>query len=145
MADDESQDSTAADAVQLPSVEVIQTALVNAFRAKGIDVDDDGVKVTDETGLYHLQVRLAGDGTPLPPLPDDMSDIAPGSLKGSAVGIIGAVQFAGTEATRVTMRIDVTETSAIIDAGKGDADGVSEESIGNAAEEALSNMRTLCG
>lgn len=118
---------------------------MNAFRAKGIDVDDDGVKVTNETGLYHLQVRLAGDGTPLPPLPDDPSNLAPGSLKGSAVGIIGAIQFAGTGATRVTMRIDVTETSEILDAGKGDADGVSEDSVGQAAEEALSNMRTLFG
>ena len=121
---------------------MIQAALVNAFRAKGIDVDDDGVKVTNETGLYHLQVRLAGDGTPLP---DDPSNLAPGSLKGSAVGIIGAIQFAGTGATRVTMRIDVTETSEILDAGKGDADGVSEDSVGQAAEEALSNMRTLFG
>ncbi len=167
MADDDSQDSTSSDSTdtssssddsqdsgvtpsapdlsKLPlSIEVVQAALVNAFRAKGIDVDDDGVKVTNETGLYHLCVRMAEDGTPLPKIPDDTSNLAPGSLKGAKLLALGAIQFAG-EATRATIRIVETETSAILDSGLGDADGASEESVGEAAEEALSNIRTLCG
>jgi hypothetical protein len=121
--------------------DAITAALVNAFRSKSVDVDD-GVTVTAADGLYHLAIRLSKRATPLPAVPDDTSDLAPGSVEGAAMLILGTVQLIAT-ATRVTMRIVNVETSEILESSKGDADGVTEESVGDAAEDAISELPTL--
>jgi len=56
--------------VQL-SEDDIAGALTKAFQEHDVAVDDDGVKVTTEDGLFQLSVRLSASAIPLPQVPDD--------------------------------------------------------------------------
>src|SRR5450755_511831 len=126
--DSSSSDGGANQSVPLPSEDEISSALASAFQARDIPVDDDGVKVTTADGLFHLMVRLTADAKPLPQVPDDTSNLAPGSVQGAQLMVLGTVQLIETQ-TRVTMRTVVVETSEIVEASSADASGVSVESI----------------
>ena len=142
--DDNEQTPDSQDASPAPELgeDAIAAALVNAFLAKDVQVPDDGMKVSQADGLFHLSVRLSADVRPLPQIPDDTGNLAPGSQEGATLMVLGTVQLVDTQ-TRVTMRIVVVETSEILESSSGDADGVSEESVGNAAESAISDLSTL--
>jgi hypothetical protein len=62
MPDDDDSSSAAPET----GTDAITAALVNGFRSKSVDVDDDGVAVIPADGLYHLAVRLSKRATPLP-------------------------------------------------------------------------------
>ena len=140
------EDPPSPDAPQPVCVELtaddVQAALTAAFQAHGVPVDDDGVKVTGDNTMWHLMVRLLEDGTPLPQIPDDTSNLAPGSVLGAKRMVIGAVQNM-SEATRVTMRIINVETSEILETGLGDATGGTQDSVQHAAEDAMAHLPTL--
>jgi hypothetical protein len=88
-------------------------------------------------------VRLTADAVPLPQVPDDTSNLAPGSVQGAQLLVLGAVQ-AVDGGTRVTMRIVRLETSEILQASKGDAMGTAnKDAVQAAAEDALSGLEML--
>ena len=121
----------------------VQDALASAFEQRNVPVEQDGVKVTKEEGLFHLMVRLTADAMPLPQIPDDTSNLARGSVQGAQLMVLGAVQ-AIDGGTRVTMRIVKVETSEILQAGKGDAMGTAnKDAVQAAAEDALAGLYML--
>jgi hypothetical protein len=121
----------------------VQSALTAAFQERNVPVDDDGVKVTKANGLFRLMVRLTADAVPLPQVPDDTSNLAPGSVQGAQLLVLGAVQ-ALDGGTRVTMRIVRLESSEILQASKGDAMGTAnKDAVQAAAEDALSGLEML--
>lgn len=142
------QDSSSTDdgganqSVPPPSEDDISSALASAFQSRDIPVDDDGVKVTTADGLYHLMVRLTADARPLPQVPDDTSTLAPGSVQGAQLMVLGTVQLVEDQ-TRVTMRTVVVETSEIVESSSADASGVSADSIQGAAEDCLAGLPSL--
>ena len=149
MADDDStssSDSPSTDSIESPpnpGVDEVQAAFVGAMRSKSIDVDDDAVTINEQgTGLYHFAVRMSRRNTPLPKIPDDTSDLAPGSVEGAATLLQGALQILG-DRVRVTMRLVSVETSEILEASNGDADGANESGIGDAVGTALDGMPSL--
>src|ERR1017187_3376390 len=81
--DDNEQTPDSQDASPAPELgeDAIAAALVNAFLAKDVQVPDDGMKVSQADGLFHLSVRLSADVRPLPQIPDDTGNLAPGSRK----------------------------------------------------------------
>ena len=127
--------------VQLTESDV-QDALTSAFQSRGVPVDDDGVKVTTSSGLFQLMVRLTEDAKPLPQVPDDTSNLAPGSVQGAMKMVLGAVQILDA-ACRVTMRVVNVETSEILETGKGDASGSTKDAVQAAAVDALAGLPSL--
>ena len=129
--------------MQPPSEDDVADALTKAFRARDVPMDDDGVKVSLSSDLYHLAVRLSADFRPLSQVPDDTSNLAAGSVEGAMYMINGAVQLIGN-AARVTMRIVSVETSQILEAGEGNASGgAALDVIEAAAEDALAGLPSL--
>lgn len=121
----------------------MQSALTSAFEQRNVPVEQDGVKVTKEDGLFHLMVRLTEDAMPLPQVPDDTSDLAPASVQGAWLMVLGAVQ-ATDGGTRVTMRVVKVETSEVLQAGEGDAMGTAnKDAVQAAAEDALAALDML--
>jgi hypothetical protein len=146
--DDSSSSSNSSDnnsgqnqSVQL-SEDDIQEALTSAFQARDVHVDDEGVKVSTDSGLYTLMVRLTADSQPLPQIPDDASGLAPGSMQGAMKLIQGTVQV-GDGACRVIMKVTSVETSQILEVGKGDASGSTKDAVQAAAEDALAGLTSL--
>ena len=105
-------------------------------------MDDDGVKVTLEDGLFHLMVRVSAQGTPLPQVPDDTTNLAPGSVTGAKYLVQGSVQVIGDQ-SRVNLRLVSVETSEILETGQGNATGDVLAGIQGAAEDALASLPTL--
>jgi hypothetical protein len=138
---DDSTSGANAVCVQL-SEDDVQGALTAALQAKDVAVDDDGVKVNLEDGLYHLMVRISRDGTPLPQVPDDTSNLAPGSVQQAHYLLQGAVMLLDG-ACRVTMRLVSVETSEILETGKGDASASTADAVQAAAEDAVDCLPTL--
>ena len=101
---------------------------------RGVPVEDDGVKVTTQGGLFHLNVRLSADVKPLKKFVDS-NDVA-------AMLVPGTVQVQD-EAVRVTMRIVVVETSQILEASSGNSEPASQDSVQSAAEHAIADLETL--
>ena len=121
----------------------IQNALTAAFQERNVPVDDDGVKVTTVDSMFHLMVRLAADGAPLPQVPDDTSNLAPGSVQGAQLMVVGSVQRLDG-GTRVSMRVLEVATSTILQAGQGDAMGTAnKDAVQAAAEDALAALDLL--
>jgi hypothetical protein len=121
----------------------VQSALVSAFEQRNVPVAQDGVKVTKSDGLFNLSVRLSEDAMPLPPVPDDTSNLAPGSVQGAWLMVLGAVQ-AIDGGTRVTMRVVKVETSEVLQSGSGDAMGTAnKDAVQAAAEDALAGLDML--
>jgi hypothetical protein len=121
----------------------IQSALTSAFQARNVPVDDDGVKVTTVDSMFHLMVRLTADAMPLPQVPDDTGDLAPGSVQGAQLMVVGSVQRLDG-GTRVSMRVLKVETSEILQAGQGDAMGTAnKDAVQAAAEDALAALDML--
>lgn len=94
----------------------VATALARAFQMRGVPVHDDGVKVTNSNGLFHLNVRLSADVKPLKKLED--------SDQGAALLVLGAVHVTDKMA-RLTLRIVVVVTSEIVETAEADAAGQS--------------------
>lgn len=136
---DESSGQT--QSVQL-SEDDIAEALTAAFRARDVPIDDNGVKVTTADGLFHLMVRLTADSQTLPQVPEDTSNLPPGSVQGAQKLVLGAIQLLDG-ACRVTMRVVQVETSEVLEAGKGDASGSTKEAVQAAAEDALAGLPSL--
>jgi hypothetical protein len=109
---------------------------------RDVKVDDDGVKVSSSDGLFHLMVRIAADGTPLPQVPEDTSNLAPGSVTGARYLVQGSVQVIGDQ-SRVTLHLVSVETSGILETGQGNASGDVLAGIQGAAEDALAGLPTL--
>jgi hypothetical protein len=109
---------------------------------RDVKVDDDGVKVSSSDGLFHLMVRIAADGTPLPQVPEDTSNLAPGSVTGARYLVQGSVQVIGDQ-SRVTLHLVSVETSEILETGQGNASGDVLAGIQGAAEDALAGLPTL--
>jgi hypothetical protein len=135
--------SPTGDGCAVLSEDEVQSALTAAFQERNVAVDDDGVKVTKANGLFRLMVRLTADATPLPQVPDDTSQLAPGSVQGARLMVLGAVQSMDG-GTRVTMRIVRVETSEILQASTGDAMGsANKDAVQAAAEDALAGLDIL--
>ena len=121
----------------------IQEALTSAFQDHNVPVDDDGVKVTTVDGMFHLMVRLTADANPLPQVPDDTSNLAPGSVQGAQLMVVGSVQRLDG-GTRVSMRVLKVETSEILQSGQGDAMGTAnKDAVQSAAGDALAGLDML--
>ena len=113
-----------------------------ALSAKSVPTDDDQVKVTIQDGLFHLSVRLGAAVKPVgQTAPSDDGD-APGSVEAAPLLLIGTVQVVD-DSIRVSLRIVVTETSAIVEAGSGDAVGSTAEAITDAAQIAVEALPSL--
>jgi hypothetical protein len=101
------------------------------------------VKVTKEDALFHLMVRLTAHATPLPQVPDDTSNLSPGSVQSAQLMVLGAVQ-AIDGGTRVTMRVVKVESSEVLQTGQGDAMGTANnDAVQAAAEDALAGLDML--
>ena len=140
-ADTSQGDSSGGQSVQL-SENDIAAALVSAFQARNVAIDDNGVSVSTADGLYQLSARISAQGKALPQVPDDTSGLDPGSVEGAAFLVLGSVQVT-SDATRVSMRLVVVETSEIKETGTGDASGAGTDAIQAAAEDALAGLPTL--
>jgi hypothetical protein len=140
--DSSTNDSAGESCVNL-SEDDVQSALTSAFQERNVPVDDDGVKVTKAGDLFHLMVRLTADAAPLPQVPDDTSNLEPGSVQGAQLMVLGAVQ-AIDGGTRVTMRVVKVETSEVLQTGSGDAMGTAnKDAVQAAAEDALAALDML--
>lgn len=138
-----SSDSSAGQSCVNLSEEDVQSALVSAFQQRNVPLAQDGVKVTKSNDLFNLAVRLSEDAMPLPPAPDDTSNLAPGSVQGAWLMVLGSVQ-AIDGGTRVSMRVVKVETSEILQTGQGDAMGTAnKDAVQAAAEDALAGLDML--
>ena len=140
-----SSDDSSEDGVSCMSLseDDIQEALTAAFQDHNVPVDDDGVKVTTVDGMFHMMVRLTADATPLPQVPDDTSNLAPGSVQGAQLMVAGSVQRLDG-GTRVSMRVLKVETSEILQSGQGDAIGTAnKDAVQSAAGDALAALDML--
>ena len=90
--------------MQPPSEDEVSDALTRPFKDHNVAVDNDSVKVTVDSGLYKLAVRLSGSFNPLPQVHDDTLSLQTGSLQGALYLCRGAVQIIEDQ-VRVTMRI----------------------------------------
>jgi hypothetical protein len=121
----------------------IQDAITSALQDRDVKVDDDGVKVsTSSSGMFTFMVRLTADSQPLPQVPDDTSNLAPGSVQGAMKLLQGSVQ-ALDGATRVIMKVVSVETSEILETGQGDASAGTKDAVQAAAEDALAGCSSL--
>ena len=134
--------SSGAQAVQPPSEDDVAGALTKAFQDHNVPMDDDTVRVTLSDGLYQIGVRLSSSFNPLPKVPDDTSNLAPGSVQGALYMINGGVQIFGDQ-VRVTMRIVSVETSEILQSSKADASGSVLDGITGAAGDCLAGLPAL--
>lgn len=126
-----------------PSEDAVAQAVASALQMREVPVDSDGVKVTLSSGLYQVMVRLADNFMPLPQVPADTSNLAPGSVRGAKYLLQGAVQIIEDQ-TRVTLRIVSLETSAILEAGEGNASGgTGVDGVQPATEDAIANLPSL--
>ena len=125
------------------STDDVAGAISAALSAKNVPTDDDEVKATISNGLFHIGVRLSATVQPVPQAPPDPDgDLPPGSVQAAPLLLIGAVQIID-DAVRVTLRIVVTETSEIKEAGSGDATGTTTDAITDAAQIALDALPSL--
>ena len=135
--------SSGGQSVPPPSEDDVAGALAKAMQDHDVPVDDDGVKVTlSEHGMYNLMVRLGAEVRPLPQIPDDTSNLAPGSVEGARYLLQGAVQIVGDE-VRVTMRVVSVETSQILEQSKADGSGSTLDAIQGAAGDCLAGLPSL--
>lgn len=125
-----------------PSEDDVAGALTKAFQDHDVPMDDDGVKVTLSEGLYHLGVRLSSSFNPLPKVPDDPSNLPPGSVQGAMYMINGSVQIIGDQ-VHVNMRIVSVETSEILQVSQADATGSVMDGITGAAGDCLAGLPAL--
>ena len=138
-----SQDSSSGgQSVAPPSEDDVAGALTKAFQDHNVPMDDNTVNVTLSSGLYQLAVRLSSSFNPLPQVPEDTSNLAPGSVQGALYMINGGVQIFGDQ-VRVTMRIVSVETSEILQASKGDGSGSVLDAITGAAGDCLAGLPAL--
>jgi hypothetical protein len=125
------------------STDEVADALTKALRSQNVEVPDSGVSVTvSKAGLFQLFMRMSSTGKALPQIPADTSNLPPRSQQGAMLLLMGSVQVLD-DATRVNMRVVVTETSEIVEAGTGDAQGSSADSVQIAAENAIAKLPTL--
>lgn len=125
-----------------PTEDDVAGALTKALQEHDVPVDDDGVKVTLSSGLYQLMVRLSADVRPLPQVPDDTSNLAPGSVQGAHYLLQGSVQIIEDQ-VRVNMRVVSVETSEILETSKADASGSVLDAIQGAAGDCLAGLPSL--
>jgi hypothetical protein len=137
-----SETGTAGDTTIPLSEDDVAGALVTALQNSNVGVDDDGVKVSTRSGLYHLAVRLSATAEALPQVPDDTDNLPPRSVQPAALLLLGTVQIIG-DRTRVTMRIVLVETSEIKESSRGDASGGDATAVETAAVSAISKLPTL--
>ena len=132
------------DAIGGFSTDDIAGALSTALQACSVPTDDSDVSVSVSDGLFHTSVRLSAAVRPVaqPPPPDDNGDTAPGSVEAAPLLLMGTVQVVD-DAVRVGLRIVVTETSQIVEAASGDADGTTTDAITNAAQIAIGGLPSL--
>lgn len=140
----ESDDSSSGEeSVPPPSPDDVAGVIAKAMQDHDVPVDDDGVKVTlSEHGMYNLMVRLGAEVRPLPQVPDDTSDLAPGSVEGARYLLQGAVQVLGDE-VRVSMRVVELETSQILEQSKANGSGAVLDAIQGAAGDCLAGLPSL--
>jgi hypothetical protein len=137
-----SSDSSSGDkSVQPPSEDDVSSALTRALEDHNVPMDDS-VKVTLDSDLYKLAVRLSSSFNPLPQVHDDTQSLQDGSVQGAAYLLQGAVQIIGDQ-VRVTMRIVSVETSEILQASSADGSGSVLDAITGAAGDALAGLPAL--
>lgn len=126
-----------------PAEEEVSDALTSAFKDHDVPMDEDSVNVNLDDGLYKVGVRLSRDFRVLPQVPEDTSNLAPGSVEGALYMIIGSVQIVEQE-VRVNLRIVSVETSEILQVGSGSGSGNDvKENITGAAGDALAGLTAL--
>lgn len=123
----------------------VTAALTDAFAGKGVDLPDNAVGVTRHGSSFHLNVRVSATAKVLPQVPSDTSGLAPRSVEGAALMVIGSVHLVGGEACQVNMRLVVVETSRIVETASGRASGVDKTAVESAALDAISGLATLTG
>ncbi len=125
-----------------PSEDDVAGALAKAFQDHEVPMDDDGVKVTLSEGMYHLAVRLSNSFNPMPKVPDDTSNLPPGSVQGAMYMINGSVQIIEDQ-VHVNLRIVSVETSEILQVSQADATGPVLDGITGAAGDCLAGLPSL--
>ncbi len=137
MADDDSSGSNGATF----SEDDVATAVSAALSAKDVPLEDSDVKVSTD-GLIHFMVRLSRSVKPLHQIPDDTSNLPPGTVEGAPLLLLGSVQTI-EDSIRVSMRIVITETSEIVEVSKGDATGATVDALTDAAQLAIEGLPSL--
>lgn len=137
-----SDSSSGGQSVQPPSEDDVAGALTRAFNDHNVPMDDDTVKVTLDSGLYKLAVRLSSSFNPLPQVHDDTQSLQTGSVQGARYLVLGSVQVIEDQ-VRVNMRIVSVETSEVLQASKADGSGSVLDAITGAAGDALAGLPAL--
>jgi len=128
--------------VQPPSEDEVSDALTRPFKDHNVAVDNYSVKVTVDSGLYKLAVRLSGSFNPLLQVHDDTLSLQTGSLQGALYLCQGAVQIIEDQ-VRVTMQIVPVEAREILQSSKADVSGSVLDAITGAAGDALAGLPSL--
>ena len=122
------------------STDDVASAISAALSAKDVPSDDNDVTASISDGLFHVGVRLSATVQPGGAAPSgdaDASSVTPAPLL-----LEGTVQVV-EDAIRVTLKLVVTETSQIVEAGSGDATGTDKDAITDAAQTALGALPSL--